>query len=122
MTTIDSLRRRRPVRQCWTLPDGGIRLDPELRYLSDRSRSQLNVEYLVNDQETGEARGVIDWRHVTRFAPRTRLLIDATDVSDNDYFEDFGVGFEGVYVDANAISPARMRRFRPRSDDSSRPG
>ncbi len=76
----------------------GIRLDPELRYLSDRSRSQLNVEYLVNDQETGEARGVIDWRHVTRFAPRTRLLIDATDVSDNDYFEDFGVGFEGTSV------------------------
>jgi LPS-assembly protein len=76
----------------------GIRLDPELRYLSDRSRSQLNVEYLVDDQETGEARGVIDWRHVTRFAPRTRLLIDATDVSDNDYFEDFGVGFEGTSV------------------------
>ena len=76
----------------------GVRLDPELRYLSDRSRSQLNVEYLVDDQETGEARGVIDWRHVTRFAPRTRLLIDATDVSDNDYFEDFGVGFEGTSV------------------------
>jgi LPS-assembly protein len=76
----------------------GIRLDPELRYLSDRSRSQLNVEYLVNDQETGEARGVIDWRHVTRFAPRTRLLVDATNVSDNDYYEDFGVGFEGTSV------------------------
>ena len=76
----------------------GIRFDPELRYLSERSRSQLNVEYLVNDDETGEARGVIDWRHVTRFAPRTRLLIDATDVSDNDYFEDFGVGFEGTSV------------------------
>ncbi|MBP7610864.1 MAG: LPS assembly protein LptD, partial [Steroidobacteraceae bacterium] len=76
----------------------GIRFDPELRYLSERSRSQLNVEYLVNDQDTGEARGVIDWRHVTRFAPRTRLLIDATDVSDNDYFEDFGVGFEGTSV------------------------
>ena len=76
----------------------GIRLDPELRYLSERSRSQLNAEYLVHDQETGEARGVIDWRHVTRFAPRTRLLIDATNVSDNDYYEDFGVGFEGTSV------------------------
>ena len=76
----------------------GLRLDPELRFLSERSRSQLNVEYLVHDQETGEARGVADWRHVTRFAPRTRLLIDATDVSDDDYFEDFGVGFEGTSV------------------------
>ena len=76
----------------------GVRLDPELRYLSERSRSQLNAEYLFHDQETGESRSVVDWRHVTRFAPRTRLLIDATNVSDNDYFEDFGVGFEGTSV------------------------
>ncbi len=76
----------------------GVRLDPELRFLSEHSRSQLNVEYLVHDQETGESRGVVDWRHVTRLAPRTRLLIDATNVSDNDYFEDFGVGFEGTSV------------------------
>ncbi len=76
----------------------GVRLDPEFRFLSERSRSQLNVEYLVHDQETGESRGVVDWRHVTRLAPRTRLQIDATNVSDNDYFEDFGVGFEGTSV------------------------
>jgi LPS-assembly protein len=76
----------------------GVRLDPEFRFLSDRSRSQLNIEYLPDDQETGDARGVIDWRHVTRFAPRTRLLIDATDVSDANYYEDFGVGFEGTSV------------------------
>ncbi len=54
----------------------GLRLDPELRFLSERSRSQLNVEYLIDDRERGGSRGVIDWRHVTRFAPRTRLLID----------------------------------------------
>jgi LPS-assembly protein len=76
----------------------GVRFDPELRYLSDSSRSQLNIEYLIDDQETGDARGVVDWRHVTRFAPRTRLLIDATDVSDSNYYEDFGVGFEGTSV------------------------
>lgn len=76
----------------------GLRLDPEFRHMNDRSRSQLNVEYLIDDQETGEARSVVDLRHVTRFAPRTRLLIDATNVSDNDYFEDFGVGFEGTSV------------------------
>ncbi|MEY2919995.1 MAG: hypothetical protein RL261_1300, partial [Pseudomonadota bacterium] len=76
----------------------GVRLDPELRYLGENTRSQLNVEYLIHDQETGESRGVVDWRHVTRFAPRTRLLIDATNVSDNNYYEDFGVGFEGTSV------------------------
>lgn len=76
----------------------GVRLDPEFRYLSDTTRSQLNVEYLFDDQDTGDARGVVEWRHVTRFAPRTRLLIDATDVSDDNYYEDFGVGFEGTSV------------------------
>jgi LPS-assembly protein len=76
----------------------GIRVDPELRYLDDRSRSQLNVEYMFHDEDRGESRSLVDWRHVTRLAPRTRLLIDAANVSDTDYFEDFGVGFEGTSV------------------------
>ena len=76
----------------------GARLDPEFRYLGEDTRGQVNAEYLVHDQETGDARGQIDWRHVTRLAPRTRLLIDATDVSDDNYYEDFGIGFEGTSV------------------------
>ena len=76
----------------------GLRVDPEFRYLSERTRSQLNVEYMFHDDERGEARSLVDWRHVTRYAPRTRLLIDAANVSDQDYFEDFGVGFEGTSV------------------------
>ena len=64
----------------------------------------------MHDQETGDARGLIDWRHVTRFAPRTRLLIDATDVSDDDYYEDFGVGFEGTSVTVREP----LRRSAPR--------
>ena len=91
----------------------GFRLDPELRYLSERSRSQLNVEYLIDDQERGEARSLVDLRHVTRLAPRTRFIVNAANVSDNDYFEDFGVGFEGTsvtfinrYVDVRHASDA----------------
>jgi LPS-assembly protein len=76
----------------------GVRLDPEFRYLSDSSRGQLNVEYLFHDDETGESRSLVDWRHVTRFAPRTRMRIDAANASDDAYFEDFGVGFEGTSV------------------------
>jgi LPS-assembly protein len=76
----------------------GFRVDPELRYLDDRTRSQLNAEYMFHDEDRGESRSLVDWRHVTRLAPRTRLLIDAAHVSDTDYFEDFGVGFEGTSV------------------------
>jgi LPS-assembly protein len=75
-----------------------MRLDPELRYLDEDTRSQLNVEYLFYDNEREEARSFVDWRHVTRFAPLTRLRVDAANVSDRDYFEDFGVGFEGTSV------------------------
>ncbi len=76
----------------------GFRVDPEFRYIDDRSRSQLNVEYMIHDDERGEARSLVDWRHVTRLAPRTRLLVDVANASDTDYFEDFGVGFEGTSV------------------------
>jgi LPS-assembly protein len=76
----------------------GVRIDPELRYLTENTRSQLNIEYLFHDTERGDSRGLVDWRHATRFAPRTRLLIDAANVSDPDYYEDFGIGFEGTSV------------------------
>jgi LPS-assembly protein len=76
----------------------GLRLDPEFRYLTDSSRGIFNAEYLFNDLERDEARGLFEWQHITRLRPRTRLLVDAADVTDNDYFEDFGVGFEGTSV------------------------
>ena len=65
---------------------------------------------MFHDDERGEARSLVDWRHVTRLAPRTRLLIDAANVSDPDYFEDFGVGFEGTSV--TFVEP--LRRPAPR--------
>jgi LPS-assembly protein len=76
----------------------GFRFDPEFRYLTESSRGILDAQYLFNDLERDESRGFVEWRHVTRLRPRTRLLVDAADVSDNDYFEDFGVGFEGTSV------------------------
>ncbi len=76
----------------------GFRVDPELRYLTERSRGQLNAEYLFHDDQTGDSRGFVQLRHVTHLEPRTRLIVRAADVSDDDYFEDFGVGFEGTSV------------------------
>ena len=76
----------------------GLRLDPEFRYLTESSRGIFDAQYLFNDLERDEARGLFEWQHITRLRPRTRLLIDAADVTDPDYFEDFGVGFEGTSV------------------------
>lgn len=76
----------------------GLRIDPELRYLTENSRGTLNAEYLYHDDVTGDSRSLVELRHVTRFESQTRLLIDAANVSDTDYFEDFGVGFEGTSI------------------------
>ncbi len=74
----------------------GPRIDPEFRYLTEGNEGTLYAEYLPNDQVTDEARSFAHVQHVTRFEPRTRLLVDASNVSDNGYFEDFGAGFEGT--------------------------
>jgi LPS-assembly protein len=76
----------------------GLRLDPEFRYLSESSRGVLYGEYLYEDTQVDDSRSFIEWRHATRFRPRTRLHIDAANVSDPQYFEDFGSGFEGTSV------------------------
>jgi LPS-assembly protein len=76
----------------------GLRIDPEFRYVTERSRGMLNGQYLHHDDVTGDSRSLVEFRHVTRVEPQTRLLIDAANVSDGNYFEDFGVGFEGTSI------------------------
>jgi LPS-assembly protein len=76
----------------------GFRIDPEFRYLTERSHGTFDAQYLPRDFEEEEARGLYDLRHVTLLSPRTRALVDAAYVTDHDYFEDFGVGFEGTSV------------------------
>jgi len=76
----------------------GLRLDPEFRYLTDSTRGILYGEYLHDDTQVDDSRSFVELRHATRFKPRTRLHIDAANVSDPNYFEDFGAGFEGTSV------------------------
>jgi LPS-assembly protein len=76
----------------------GLRLDPEFRYLTESSRGILYGEYLHEDTEFDDSRSFVELRHATRFRPRTRLHIDAANVSDATYFEDFGAGFEGTSI------------------------
>jgi LPS-assembly protein len=76
----------------------GVRVDPEFRYLTERSHGVLDVEYLFDDKQTGDPRTYIDLQHVTRVSAASRVRIDAGYASDNNYFEDFGVGYEGTSV------------------------
>jgi len=76
----------------------GFRIDPEFRYLTERSHGALDVQYLPHDSERDDSRGLFELHDVTLFAPRTRGLVNAGYVTDDAYFEDFGVGFEGTSI------------------------
>jgi LPS-assembly protein len=74
----------------------GAKLDTEFRYLSRFGRGEFNGEYLPEDRELGRERSFVQWTDETDFTRRMRLDIDAANVSDSQWFEDFGLGPEGT--------------------------
>lgn len=76
----------------------GARLDSEFRYLSAYGRGVLNADYLPDDQEFGDSRHLVHFVDQSDFTKHLRLGLDAADVSDTNWFEDFGLGPEGTSV------------------------
>jgi|PlaIllAssembly_1097288.scaffolds.fasta_scaffold18855_2 LPS-assembly protein len=86
----------------------GPRLDPEVRWLTERSQGSVNAEYVFDDLDYGGSRSYVELDHVTFLDPDTRLKVDAANVSDDRYFENFGVGFEGTSITyLNRLAEAR---------------
>jgi LPS-assembly protein len=76
----------------------GLDLAGELRFLTPRQRGSLDFDYLPNDDVAKRNRSRIELQHVAELPGEWRFRIDATDVSDSDYFEDFALGPEGTSV------------------------
>jgi LPS-assembly protein len=76
----------------------GADLGGELRYLTLRQRGSLDFNYLPDDDILGIDRHRARWKHVAELPGEWRFRIDATDVGDNAYFEDFALGPEGTSV------------------------
>ncbi len=76
----------------------GYRFDPEFRYLTERSHGVLEAQFLPHDKELDESRGYYYFKNATLFEPRTRFLANASYVTDDSYFEDFGSGFENTSI------------------------
>lgn len=81
----------------WFSKRGG-KLDSELRYLTDFGRGSLNAEYLPDDKEFGDARSYLHFADRSDFTDTLRLDVDAANVSDSAWFEDFGLGPEGTSI------------------------
>lgn len=83
----------------------GAKLDTELRYLSDLGSGTFQAEYLPDDKQAGAARSLLRFADRSDFSEHLRLDIDASNVSDSRWFEDFGLGPEGTsitYLDRSA--------------------
>jgi LPS-assembly protein len=83
----------------------GTDLAGEMRYMANHHRTALEYHYLPNDQltkndptYTTNDRSYVRLDQVTELPGRIRFSIDAANVSDDQYFQDFSGGPEGTSV------------------------
>src|SRR5690606_10192780 len=76
----------------------GTKLDTEFRYLNHAGEGELNGQYPPDDREFGTERSLVHFVDQSDFTQRLRLNIDAANASDDEWFEDFGMGPEGTSV------------------------
>ncbi len=76
----------------------GVDFAGELRYLTRRQRGTLDFNFLPSDDIEGIDRTRVRLQHVAELPGDWRFRIDATDVGDSSYFEDFAHGPEGTSV------------------------
>lgn len=73
------------------LSDRGLMLGAEFRYLGPRDASgELSGTWLHDDDQTGEDRGLLRWRHFDRLGEHWQFRANVNHVSDDAYFADFG--------------------------------
>lgn len=76
----------------------GLDAAGELRFLTDRQHGTFAFDYLPNDQVAHRDRSRFELKDVADLPGDWRFRIDATDVSDSNYFEDFARGPDGTSV------------------------
>lgn len=96
------------------LSQRGIKLDSEFRYLNKRNEGVLRLDLLPSDNNfNGEDRILTGIKHRTELGENTALTIDATNVSDDDYFDDLGDSL----LSSSTVSLERTLRIIHRKDD-----
>ena len=68
----------------------GAMLGAEFRYLGANYKGEIYGDYLPSDQILNKDRGFIEYKHVQRFNSNWSLNTRLSNVSDRQYFEDFG--------------------------------
>ena len=93
----------------------GADVGGDLRLLTQREHSELSWNYLPNDSVFGDSRSRVRFENVTELPDNFRFSIDATNVSDSQYFEDFAQNPEGTsiaFVERRATLSYRDEHWR----------
>ncbi len=76
----------------------GLMLGTEFRYLGDRSHGTLQTTWLPNDDIRNRDRGLIEFDHFTAINPSWYFSADLKNVSDRNYFADFGQSLNATSI------------------------
>ena len=93
----------------------GIDLGGDYRYLEPGSKGELIFHYLPDDPVFGGSRSDVRLRNTMDLADHLRFVIDAENVSDPQYFQDFSQGPEGTstaFVERRATFSYRDEHWR----------
>jgi LPS-assembly protein len=74
----------------------GVDVAGQFRYLTGTQRGTLSMNYLPSDRLADQDRSRFRLEHVSNLPHELRFVIDAENVSDPFYFEDFAQGQEGT--------------------------
>ncbi|MBV9345688.1 MAG: LPS-assembly protein LptD [Gammaproteobacteria bacterium] len=93
----------------------GPDLGGDLRFLSAQQHGELDWNYLPHDGAFGAARERVRLLEVAELPRDVRLTVNAENVSDTHYFEDFSQGIEGAstaFVERRAALSYRSEHWR----------
>jgi LPS-assembly protein len=76
----------------------GVQLGGEFRYMNEINRSTLEANFLPGDAIAKTDRDYVHVQSITDFRSDLRLDVNAANVSDSSYFEDFALGSEATSV------------------------
>jgi LPS-assembly protein len=92
-----------------------IDLGGDFRYLEPSSHGELLWHYLPDDSVFGGSRSDVRLRNTAELADNLRFAVDAENVSDSQYFQDFSQGPEGTstaFVERRATLSFRNDHWR----------
>ncbi len=72
------------------LTDRGVQFQNEFRHLSNFSNSRINYDILFKDSKRNATRSYLNFDNRLEFGENWDINVDISDVSDEDYFIDFG--------------------------------